>query len=301
MFFADEREAFDAYADAMPNNCVFLVDTYDTLAGVDRAIEVGRALRARGHEMVGVRLDSGDLAYLSIEARRRLDAAGFPDAAVVASNDLDEHVISSLKEQGAAIGVWGVGTKLVTAYDQPALGGVYKLAAVREPDTSWTYKIKLSEQPIKISNPGIQQVRRYYAGGQMIGDRIYDAEDGVTAGDGSPVWDIDDPARRHRLGASDRREDLLIPVFRGGAAVISASLADARQRAAAQLEALSARSRRFLNPHVYRVGLDPAIHDRKRALIAAARADVARRSQATDAATDADPARPPRGEREPAS
>ena len=132
MCFDDELEAFRAYARAMPNNCVFLVDTYDTLDGVRHAIEVGREMRRQGHEMIGIRLDSGDLAWLSIEARRMLDEAGFPKATIVASNDLDEQIIASLKDQGATIGVWGVGTRLVTAYDQPALGGVYKLAAVRD-------------------------------------------------------------------------------------------------------------------------------------------------------------------------
>ncbi len=118
----------------MPNNCVFLVDTYDTLEGVRHAVETGKWLRERGHEMVGIRLDSGDLAWLSIEARKILDEAGFPKAVIVASNDLDEHIIASLKEQGAQINVWGVGTKLITAYDQPALGGVYKLGAIRDDD-----------------------------------------------------------------------------------------------------------------------------------------------------------------------
>jgi nicotinate phosphoribosyltransferase len=129
----------------MPNNCVFLVDTYDTLDGVRHAIEVGRVLRQRGKELIGIRLDSGDLAWLSTQARKLLDEAGFSKAAIVASNDLDEHLIQSLKLEGAAIGVWGVGTKLCTAFDQPALGGVYKLAAVRRADKSWSYKVKLSE------------------------------------------------------------------------------------------------------------------------------------------------------------
>ena len=111
--------------------------------------------------MIGIRLDSGDLAWLSIEARRILDAGGFPDARILASNDLDEHIINSLKEQGARIDVWGVGTKLATAYDQPALGGVYKLSALRDGDGRWQYKLKLSEQAAKISNPGVLQVRRF--------------------------------------------------------------------------------------------------------------------------------------------
>src|SRR5215213_2354655 len=143
MSFEDEREAFQEYAEALPNNCVFLADTYDTLEGVRRAAEVGKKLRARGHEMVGIRLDSGDLAYLSIEARKILDEAGFPRAAILASNDLDENLIASLKEQGAKVNVWGVGTKLVTAYDQPALGGVYKMAAIRAKDgKAWEHKVK---------------------------------------------------------------------------------------------------------------------------------------------------------------
>ena len=131
MSFDEELSSFEGYAQVMPNNCVFLVDTYDTLDGVRNAIRVGKQLRENGHEMVGVRLDSGDLAYLSIEARKLLDEAGFNNAAIVASNDLDEHIIASLKDQGATIAVWGVGTKLVTAYDQPALGGVYKLGAMQ--------------------------------------------------------------------------------------------------------------------------------------------------------------------------
>ncbi|RMF40866.1 MAG: nicotinate phosphoribosyltransferase, partial [Planctomycetota bacterium] len=139
-----ELDAFMAYAQALPNNCVFLVDTYDTLEGVRRACEVGRWLREQGHRMVGIRLDSGDLAYLSIEARRILDAAGFEDAVIVASNELDEYAIAALKQQASPITVWGVGTRLATAYDQPALGGVYKLGAIQTPAGTWEHRIKLS-------------------------------------------------------------------------------------------------------------------------------------------------------------
>ena len=178
MFHGDELEAFRAYADALPGNCTFLVDTYDTLDGVANAITIGRELRAKGHALAGIRLDSGDLAHLSIEARRMLNDGGFPDAKIVASNDLDEHVITSLHEQGAKIDIFGVGTRLVTAYDQPALGGVYKLGAYREADGTWRDAIKLSEQPIKISNPGVLQVRRLRRGNEIVGDVIYDAEAG---------------------------------------------------------------------------------------------------------------------------
>lgn len=161
MSFDSELEAFEAYAQAMPNNCIFLVDTYDTLSGVRHAIKIAERLKERGYKLGGIRLDSGDLAYLSIEARRLLDQAGFHDAQIVASNDLDENVIQSLNEQSAKIDIWGVGTKLATAYNQPALGGVYKLCAIRKPGQDWQPKLKLSEQSAKISTPGITQVRRF--------------------------------------------------------------------------------------------------------------------------------------------
>ncbi len=232
MAFDDELSAFHAYARAMPNNCVFLVDTYDTLEGVDRAIEVGRALRAQGRELLGIRLDSGDLAYLSLEARRKLDAAGFPNASIVASNDLDEHIIESLKRQGAAIGVWGVGTKLITAYDEPALGGVYKLAAIRAPGAPWQRKVKLSEQAIKTSTPGILQVRRFSDAAGPVADVIHDVELGLPA----PTTMIDpmDPTRRRTLEAELASEELLVPIFRAGRRVYEPPpLAESRARAAA--------------------------------------------------------------------
>ncbi|MEZ4404141.1 MAG: nicotinate phosphoribosyltransferase [Kofleriaceae bacterium] len=269
MFWGDDATAFAAYADAMPGATTFLVDTFDTAAGVEAAIEVGHTLRARGHELGGVRLDSGDLAHLSIAARARLDAAGFPGTKVVASNDLDEHVIASLRAQGACIDTWGVGTKLVTAHDQPALGGVYKLGAVREPDGSWRYPIKLSEQPIKISTPGIVGVRRVWRDGQLLGDVLYD----VAAGPSTPrtAIDVAEPSRRTTL-VGDREEDLLVPAIVDGVVVDAGDdLPAARARATAQLAALSPRTRRTLNPQPHPVGLDPVLHDRKLALIAAAR------------------------------
>ena len=161
MMFDSEREAFEAYARTMPNNCVFLVDTYDTHQGVRTAIEVGKHLRSLGHEMLGIRLDSGDLVALSIDARRMLNEAGFPKAKIVASDSLNEHRIKELKDNGAQIDIWGVGTNLVTAQDQPALGGVYKLSAQQTTtDSEWIPKIKLSNSAIKVSNPGRLQVHR---------------------------------------------------------------------------------------------------------------------------------------------
>ncbi len=268
MFWGDEERSFREYAAAMPGNAVFLVDTFDTLEGVERAIAVGRELRARGHDLLGVRLDSGDLAHLSIQARARLDAAGFPAARITASNDLDEHLITSLHDQGARIDTWGVGTKLVTAYDQPALGGVYKLGAVADGD-GWRYPIKLSENPIKVSTPGIQAVRRFRGEGGWVGDVIYDALAGAPAAP-ARAWDLDDPTRSFALDGDG--EDVLVTVIKDGVRTnVEGDLAAARARAAADLGALSPRSRRFLNPQPYPVGLDPTLHERKLALIAKAR------------------------------
>jgi nicotinate phosphoribosyltransferase len=281
MSFDSERDAFAAYAQAMPHNSVFLVDTYDTLQGVREAIIAGQWLRAQGHELAGIRLDSGDLAWLSVEARKLLDAAGFPQAAIVASNDLDEHLIQSLKQQGAAIGVWGVGTKLVTAYDQPALGGVYKLGAVRRPDGSWDHKIKLSEQAIKVSTPGILQVRRFAGNEGYLADGIYDLTAEVPAA--FTLVDPLDPTRRRQFPATTASEDLLEPVLRGGKTVYRpATLVDIRARAQRQLERFHAGIKRLVNPHEYPVGLELGLHERKTDLILRARA------AATDRATNAD-------------
>ena len=272
MSFDDEREAFHAYAEAMPNNCVFLVDTYDTLEGVRRAVEAGRLLRERGHEMVGIRLDSGDLAWLSVEARKILDEAGFPNAVIVASNDLDEHIIASLKEQGAMINVWGVGTKLVTAYDQPALGGVYKLSAVRGDDGRWVYKVKLSEQVAKVSTPGIQQVRRFRSNKEFIGDGIFDVERGAPAA--FMIVDPLDATRRKHIKPETPFEDLLVPIFRRGKLVYQPPLlGDVRQRAQAQLAMFHMGVKRFVNPHQYPVGLELSLHDLKTELVLRARGE----------------------------
>jgi nicotinate phosphoribosyltransferase len=174
MSFEDEKTAFEQYAHALPNNLTFLVDTYNTLEGVEKAIQTVNNMETKNNSF-GIRLDSGDLAALSIAARKLLDEAGYPNAKIVASNDLDEYEIEKLKKRGAKIDIWGVGTKLVTAYDQPALGGVYKLAALRNEKGEWDYKIKLSEDAIKVSNPGILQVRRVYAADKTIEtDILYD-------------------------------------------------------------------------------------------------------------------------------
>lgn len=270
MFHGDELAAFRAYAEALPGNCTLLVDTYDTLDGVRHAIEVGREMRARGHELAGVRLDSGDLAHLSIAARRMLDEAGFPAARVVASNDLDEAIITSLIEQGAQIDTFGVGTRLVTAYDQPALGGIYKLGAIRDDHGVWRETIKLSEQPGKISNPGILAVRRLRRAGELVADILYDSEVGFRV---AVLHDIDDPTRAPHAPAFDDDTDLLVTYLRRGEPVCEPdSLEAARARAARELAQLSPRTRRFLNPQPYPVGLDPHVHACKLQMLAEARA-----------------------------
>jgi len=270
MSFDSELESFEAYAEVMPNNCVFLVDTYDTLEGVRNAIQVGRALRQRGKEMIGIRLDSGDLAWLSIQARKLLDEAGFPKAVIVASNDLDEHLIQSLKAEGAAIGVWGVGTKLCTAYDQPALGGVYKLSAVRRAGEPWKYRVKLSEQTVKVSNPGIQQVRRMARGGEFVADVIYD--EGLGIADGCALVDPMDPTRQKVVPKGTPGEDLLVPIFEGGRRVYDPpGLSATRAKTLAQLARFNAGVKRLANPHQYPVGLERKLHDLKTALVLQAR------------------------------
>jgi len=279
MVFDDELEAFRAYADAMPNNVVFLVDTYDTLSGVRHAIEIGRRLRARGHRLLGVRLDSGDLAYLSVEARRLLNAAGFNDTAILATNELDEHVITSLRQQGAAITVWGVGTRLATAYDQPALGAVYKLSAIRDDRGEWIPRVKVSEQAAKTTTPGLLQVRRYletrdgaslgaYAGDMLI-DELSVPDDDATMVD--PL----DLTHRKRFAANAPYTLLLQAAMRAGIRVRDPEpLSVAQERARRDLAGFHAGVKRLVNPHRYPVGLERGLHERKTALVLAARGDA---------------------------
>jgi len=273
MSFDSELKAFEAYARALPNNCIFLVDTYDTLSGVGHAVEVAKRVRAQGHEFLGIRLDSGDLAYLSIEARRMLDEAGFHKAIIVGSNDLDEHIIASLKEQGATINVWGVGTKLITAYDQPALGGVYKLSAIRAADGSWQPKVKLSEQAAKVTNPGILQVRRFRSETEFIGDAIYDVSRPLP--ERFTLVDPLDPTRRKHFAPDMANEDLLVPVFRHGELVCSLpTIHEIRDRVQKQLAMFHAGVKRFTNPHQYPVGLELGLHQLKTTLVLQARGEA---------------------------
>lgn len=267
MAFDTEAEAFDAYAEALPNNVTLLIDTYDTLEGARRAVETGRKLREIGHDLAAVRIDSGDLAWLSLRVREILDEGGFSLTRIVASNELDEHTIVSLKEQGAAIDIWGVGTKLVTGWDQPALGGVYKLVALRRPGGEWVPRVKVSEASAKATVPGVQGVRRYRRpDGSLAGDMIYDINR-IPPNEATMV-DPTDPARRKTFSVDQTHEELLAPVMRSGARVAEkVPLAEIRERALASVAELDPSVKRFLNPHLYPVGLERSLHDLRTALV----------------------------------
>ncbi|MFI5344509.1 MAG: nicotinate phosphoribosyltransferase [Chlamydiales bacterium] len=266
MVFEEELQAFQTYAEALPNNCVFLVDTYSTIEGVKNAIKVGEWLRERGKKLMGIRLDSGDLADLSIRSRQLLDEAGFQDAFIVASNELDETLISELKRQGAKINVWGVGTNLVTAKDQPALDGVYKLSAVRDPGGPWKYKLKLSEQIIKISNPGILQVKRFFSKTQNIADLIYDTQTPLS--EECILVDPLDPIHERTLGKGLMSRDLLVPIFRNGKRVYEIpALSAVREYTKQELSYFPIGVKRFLNPHLYLVGMEKSLYQFKIDLI----------------------------------
>jgi nicotinate phosphoribosyltransferase len=220
--------------------------------------------------MVGIRLDSGDLAYLSREGRRILDKSGFPKAVIVASNDLDERIIESLKAQGAPINVWGVGTRLATAYDQPALGGVYKLGAMKDERGQWQPKLKLSEQAAKTTIPGVLQVRRFETDAGMVGDMIFDETLGPD--DRALIVDYKDPTRRKAMPAIAKASDLLVPAIRGGRRVAAPEpIETIRARAQAQLALLHPTIRRFMNPHEYPVGIDIGLHELRDRMIREAR------------------------------
>ncbi len=270
MVFDTEIEAFETYARVMPNNCTLLVDTYDTLEGVRNAVKVGLELQDRGYRMIGIRIDSGDLAWLSKQARVLLDEAGLCDAKIVASNELDEATIVSLKDQDARIDVWGVGTKLVTGYDQPALGGVYKLSAIRRPGEDWIPRVKLSEQTAKMTVPGLLGVRRYRAGARLDGDMIYDTRHPPRVH--AVIVDPEDATRRKQFGPDDRFEELLVPVMRGENVVYDLpTLPAIRERSLAQLASLDPSVKRFLNPHGYPVGLEQGLHAERTRLVVEAR------------------------------
>lgn len=274
MSFDDELSAFRAYAEIYPDACLLVADTYDTLrSGVPNAIRVFNELKEKGihPKNYGIRLDSGDLAYLSKKARKMLDEAGFTDAVISASNDLDEYLIDSLKEQGAAITSWGVGTSLITARDNPAFGGVYKLAAVQNSDGVFEPKIKLSENSEKVTNPGNKKIVRIYDREQrkIKADLICLEEESFSADEDMVIFDPYEPWKKTRLlaGSYELRE-LLVQIFKGGKRCYdSPATMDIRDYCAEELDTLWEETRRLVNPHEMYVDLSKKLYDTKRALL----------------------------------
>jgi nicotinate phosphoribosyltransferase len=269
MSFPDELTAFRAYADIYPNGCLLLVDTYNTLkSGVPNAITVFKELREKGYEPVGIRLDSGDLAYLSKRARKMLDEAGFENAKIVASGDLDENVIWDLKMQGACLDVYGVGTKLITSNDMPALGGVYKLAA-EIVDGKIVPKIKVSENPIKVTNPGYKQVYRLYSNedNKAIADLI--TLDDEVIDESKPLTIFDPVDTWKKMTIEDfTAKPLLKPIFVDGKRVYdSPELKDIQRNYFKQMDTLWDEYKRLNKPHVYKVDLSQRLYDIKKELL----------------------------------
>lgn len=270
MSFPDEYTAFKTYADMYPTACILLVDTYDTLkSGVPNAIKVFKEMKAAGIPLsfYGIRLDSGDLAYLSKKARKMLDDAGFPDAVISASNDLDEFLIDSLKVQGAAITSWGVGTNLITSKDCPAFGGVYKLAAVKDKDGSFIPKIKLSENTEKITNPGNKTVYRIYEkdSGKIKADLICLVDETFDEKEPLLLFDPLEPWKKTKLaGGSYTMREIMVPVFLNGKCCYqSPKVMDIREYCQRELNTLWDETRRLVNPHKVYVDLSKKLYDIK--------------------------------------
>ena len=274
MSFPDEYTAFKTYAELYPNACTLLVDTYDTLhSGVPNAIRVFSELRDKGihPKSYGIRIDSGDLAYLSIEARRMLDEAGFEDASISASNDLDEYLIESLKAQGAKINVWGVGTNLITSKDNPSFGGVYKLAAIQDENGNFVPKIKKSENIEKVTNPGNKKVYRIYDNdtGKIkadlicLADQVYDVSEELTLFDPNAPW-----KKTTLPGGSYTMRALLVPVVKNGETVYqSPSVMEIRDYCNKEKHTIWDSCKRFKFAQLPRVDLSQKLYDLKVSLL----------------------------------
>ncbi len=274
MSFEDEYTAFKKYAELYPTATILLVDTYDTLrSGVPNAIKVFKEMRAQGLPMpfYGIRLDSGDLAYLSKEARKMLDAEGFNDAIISASSDLDEYLIDSLKTQGAAITSWGVGTNLITAKDCPSFGGVYKLAAVCDADGRFIPKIKVSENTEKVTNPGNKTVFRFYdkENGKILADVISMYDETFDENKDLVIFDPVDTWKKTKLVAGTYTvRELLVPVFEKGICVYeSPKTMEIRDICKKELDTLWDETRRLVNPHRVHVDLSDKLYDIKKQLL----------------------------------
>src|SRR5438552_5273234 len=266
MFFENEREAFRSYARAMPNNCIFLVDTYNSIEGIRHAIQIGSELRKQGHEIIGVRLDSGDRVALSIKARRMLDDAGFANAKIVCSGDLDEYMITDMKQRGAKVDVWGVGTKLATGQPDAAIGGIYKLGAIRRPGGEWQYRIKLSEESEKASVPGSLQVRRFHQRDErFMADAIYETDHRIS--EPCEIVDIETEDKT-QIPRNTRYSDLLVPICRAGQLVYEQpSIEESREHVRKQLSWAPPEILQLKDPVPYKIGLEQSLHELRSTLI----------------------------------
>ena len=273
MSFPGEEEAFEAYAELYPDKTIFLIDTYDTLkSGIHSAIKAGKKLKERG-ENFGVRLDSGDIHYLSAEARRLLDQAGFPDAGITVSNDLDETIIETLVKGGAPVNTWGVGTRLVSGDRDSAFTGVYKLAASENAQGALIPVMKFSDNPEKTTNPAVKQVMRVYdSGGAAVAD--------ILCLDEKNEDDLPEKGKRCRFWhpAADYRyfyhtieggvaELLKKRLEKGELCAPLPSLAEIKKHTACDLDTFDSSYKRLLNPHVYKVSISEKLRSLKLALI----------------------------------
>ncbi len=279
MGFGSELESFEKYAEIYPGNCVLLVDTYDTLgSGVPNAITVFRKLRERGAPPMAVRIDSGDLEYLSVKARTMLDDAGLPEVKIFVSSDMDEWIMEHLRNSGAPIDAWGVGTRMVTGWGEPALAGVYKIVA-KDGDSGFEPCIKISNQPEKVTNPGIKNVLRFFGtDGQMLADLVCleeEADDILASAEKRLPVRFNHPSAEYAGFVMEEygfAERLLVPVMSGGRKTgTPPALADIREFRRQQVEALDATYRRLINPHVYRTSLTDRLKKLKSDMIRARR------------------------------
>lgn len=274
MSFPDEYTAFKTYAEMYPDNCTLLVDTYDTLkSGVPNAIRVFQEFKDAGKPLIkyGIRLDSGDLAYLSKEARKMLDEAGFPEATICASNDLDEFLLHDLKMQGAAIDSWGVGTNLITSKDCPSFGGVYKLAAIQNEKGEFVPKIKISENTEKITNPGNKTIYRIYekASGKIKADLICFADEVIDSKQNLLLFDPMDTWKKTKLaGGTYTVREILLPIFKNGECLYkSPTLKEIAAYCREEKDTLWDETKRLFYPHRVYVDLSQKLYAVKQSLL----------------------------------
>ena len=274
MSFPDEYTAFKTYAEMYPDNCTLLVDTYDTLkSGVPNAIRVFQEFKDAGKPLIkyGIRLDSGDLAYLSKEARKMLDEAGFPEATICASNDLDEFLLHDLKMQGAAIDSWGVGTNLITSKDCPSFGGVYKLAAIQNEEGEFVPKIKISENTEKITNPGNKTIYRIYekASGKIKADLICFADEDIDSTQDLLLFDPMDTWKKTKLaGGTYTVREILLPIFKNGECLYkSPTLKEIAAYCREEKDTLWDETKRLFYPHRVYVDLSQKLYAVKQSLL----------------------------------